>query len=282
MPHLDGIILGTAQLGRPYGVLDRAHIRSSDEQLKLVRIAESMGVVALDTSPVYGNAERIIGASGTSLQVHTKCHPGLPVEKSLSLSRQSLQRDFLDVIYLHERLLDGRNVKMKLRALTKHLGDGVGAVGVSIYEVEEFLEALKIPEVSLIQVPVSILDRRFVDSDLLYQAANLGKKVIARSVFLQGLLVTEISSLPHAVKALKPYIAGFDNVSRRLGISRLELSLSYVKNVAGLSGIIVGTSSISELEQVVGQFARSTNTEALDLISGIEIPPWDLVDPRKW
>ena len=282
MPLEDGLILGTAQLARPYGIVARQQMLSAQDQLRIIRRAETLGVVALDTSPIYGEAEKTIGASATALEVHTKCHPRLPVEESISLSKMALKRDILDVVYLHERLSDGEYVQARLRSLVARLSFDVREVGVSIYDMEEFFEALRVPEVSVIQVPVSILDQRFVDIELLDRAANLGKKVFARSVFLQGLLLTETTRIPRSLGGLRPYLTQVDKVSQELGISRLELALSYVKSVARFSGIIVGTSSVLELEQVITAYSSSPSPESLDLIDGIVGAPWNLVDPRKW
>lgn len=282
MAETVGLVLGTAQLAQPYGVLARSNNSALSQQIDLIRLAESCRVVAIDTSPVYGGAEKAIGASGTQLEIHTKCHPNLSVEESLRISRDSLGRDTLDIVYLHESLERSDKARRKLRGLAEHVGYGVGAVGASVYEVDEFLLALDAPEVSVIQVPVSILDRRFAETGLLDRAANLGKKVFARSVLLQGLLVADSGELPLALARLRPYLDKVGDIADRNGVSRICLALSYVKRLPGLSGIIVGASSALELEVVASEFLCSIQGEVLDLVEQVEAAPWDLVDPRRW
>lgn len=282
MAETVGLVLGTAQLAQPYGVLARSNNSALSQQIDLIRLAESCRVVAIDTSPVYGEAEKAIGASGTQLEIHTKCHPHLSVEESLRISRDSLRRETLDIVYLHESLTGSDEARKKLHILAEHVGYGVGAVGASVYEVEEFLLALETPEVSVIQVPVSILDRRFAEPGLIDRAAKLGKKVFARSALLQGLLVAEATELPQAMAPLRPYLDRVGDIAYRNGVSRMCLALTYVKRLSGLSGIIVGASSALELKVVASEFLCSFRGEVLDLVEQVESAPWDLVDPRKW
>ena len=277
-----GLVLGTAQLAQRYGVLSRPNVSPLSQQIDLIRTAESCRVVAIDTSPIYGGAEKVIGASGTQLEVHTKCHPKLSVEESIRISKNSLRRETLDTVYLHESLDRSDEVRVKLQDLAEHVGYGVRAVGVSVYEIDEFLLALDAPEISVIQVPMSILDRRFAETGLLDRAANLGKKVFARSVLLQGLLVADSGKLPMALAPLRTYLDKVEAIADQNGVSRICLALSYVKRLPGLSGIIVGASSKFELEVAASAFLCSIREEVLDLVEQIEPAPWDLVDPRKW
>lgn len=277
-----GLLLGTAQLAQPYGVVARPREFELDAQIGLIRLAETHGLAAIDTSPVYGGAERVIGDSRTSMAVHTKCHPNLSVEDSVRNSKLSLQRETLDVVYLHESLDGESKSKARLQDLARHVGNGIGAIGASVYEVDEFANAVDASEVSIIQTPINILDRRFADTDLLSRAADAGKKVIARSVFLQGLLVADESALPPKFAALRPYLERVSSVAQQNNISKTCLALSYVRQLHGISGIIVGVSSKSELELIVNEFSGSATRTALDLHNSIESAPWDLVDPRRW
>lgn len=275
-------MLGTAQLAQPYGVLAKTDYPSRGREMDLLRLAESCGFSAIDTSPVYGNAEELIGASQTQLEVHTKCHPNLSVEDSLRQSKESLGRENLDIVYLHESLEPNSEAVRKVRRLAQHVGDDVGAIGASIYEVDEFLTALDMPDISVIQIPMNILDRRFANPELLNRAFELGKRIFVRSVFLQGLLVTDAADLPPSLSPLIPYLDHINQVSQQSGVSRIRLALSYVLQFRGISGIIVGASLPYELETVALEFSRANPREVLDLLGEVEAAPWDLVDPRKW
>lgn len=276
------LVLGTAKLSQPYGLNSRSKRLNLNEQIDLIRLAEASGFSAIDTAPKYGSAEETIGLSATSLEIHTKCNPNRPLKESLQRSKNLLRREILDVVYIHESLQRGGDGYRKLRGLAEQIGQGVDKVGASVYEIDEFLLALEVPEVSVIQVPVNLLDRRFADFRLLDRAADLGKQVVARSVFLQGLLVSDYSLLPNPLSTLRPYLEKVEEVARLTGLSRIRIALSYVTQLVGLSAIIVGVSSASQLKTVVSEFSHSDDEEVLDLVEQFEAAPWGLVDPRKW
>lgn len=275
------LVLGTAQLSRNYGVVNSRHRETHDSAERLIGEAEAAGFYGLDTAPLYGEAESDIGKAKCSLPIFTKLDPFKSIENSIQTSRQRLNRSFLDGVYLHEEYVASRRQMEILKRLQDRKPEDVGFIGVSIYTIEEFHLANANPDVNVLQLPHNILDRRF-DSDFLSRNLDPSKRVFARSIFLQGVLLRTASQLPEPVAHLKNYKILLENLGKKNGQDDLDLALGYVLLNHELDAIIVGTSSVAELREVsarTGQLMASNPSVALELEM---VPTWDAVDPRRW
>lgn len=112
---LPELVLGTAGLGGAWGKIDK------QESIDTILIAMDSGINRLDTAPAYANAEAIVGESlklwrGTQPFISTKVgklkgtaeaenlnnYEISIMRKSIEQSRKALDRDQLDLIFLHE------------------------------------------------------------------------------------------------------------------------------------------------------------------------------------
>jgi len=108
---------------------------------KIVKTAQGIGVFRIDTSPCYGDSEKLIGNAllgDLDFKIKTKvCKPpgrmlgGSDVISSLELSLENLKREKIECVLLHE--LDYRQVKPDaIDALIKLKKDGITEkIGVS-------------------------------------------------------------------------------------------------------------------------------------------------------
>lgn len=276
------LILGTAQLARPYGVLDgRTSKRSLVDAAKLLHFSEALGFEALDTAPVYGEAEMVIGRSGVGLPVHTKLVPNVSPEHSVEASLKRLGRRFLDVVYLHQPLELATGQQNLLADLSSLKGDCVGAVGVSIYEEREFELALSNPLIDVIQVPYNLFDQRFGPRRI-SEAISHGKLVFARSIFLQGILLVRNGPLPDAVSPLQPGIERLRDFSESQSLSLLKLAMAFAQANSGLAGLVVGASNHTDLEEISAAAFSNAPVGLLEELGRMDWPRWPATDPRRW
>ncbi|MCX6126880.1 MAG: aldo/keto reductase [Proteobacteria bacterium] len=198
--------LGTAQLGVPYGNKANFDLMSMSEAGDIVDLALAQGLPFIDTAIAYGSSEERLG----QLRVHerspkTMLSTKIPAvseeiwkDKSLFLAwvqkhiGESLRRlnmpthellqfhqceeAFLrhpSVLYVFQKILDMPEVK---------------TIGISVYSLNQAFAAMETESVSWLQVPVNIIDRRFVSDDFLMRSKAGGIKLIARSALLQGVL----------------------------------------------------------------------------------------------
>ncbi|MFN9460086.1 MAG: aldo/keto reductase [Acidobacteriota bacterium] len=100
------ITLGTVELGIDYGFRGSAHYEKPDRSSaeNLLRAAAASGITLLDTAPVYGDAEELIGASGVDARVATKIvlpADAAQIAESVDRSLHRLRRPCLDLLQMH-------------------------------------------------------------------------------------------------------------------------------------------------------------------------------------
>lgn len=277
------LILGTAQLVPGYGIT-AGHSQETPHRsaCELLQAAEAEGVVAIDTAPSYRGAEQAVGRCRWSGQVSTKIEPGVPVDRSLDRSLMRLGRRAVDVLYLHEAAEVLVADSPIIAAAEQRVGRGVRALGASIYEVEQFCAAVAHPSISAVQAPLNVFDRRINDS-LLADASSQSVSVVARSVFLQGVLLADPEQLPAAVKGLAPYVVQLQHIATKTGRSVSDLVIGWMRARPGIDAIVVGATSPEEIASV-GQAMRAAplSLDVLDAIDAIDMPPRELTDPRRW
>lgn len=108
---VSALTLGGGGLGQGWGDTTR------DEAVATIRMAVDRGIDLIDLAPLYGDAERAVGAAfegrwPSHIRVTTKCMMGAKhfgdiagrLEKSIRLSLQTLQRDHADIYFLHSNI----------------------------------------------------------------------------------------------------------------------------------------------------------------------------------
>lgn len=277
------LVLGTAQLCSAYGVLRGDQEGPGAAQARAVLdLARELGVAALDTAPAYLGAEAAIGNSGTTLPVHTKIDPALDPGDSLSRSLTLLRRSSVEILYLHDSAEVLSRDSAVISMAHQLVGDRVGALGASIYEVAELDAAMGDPRIGAVQVPLNLFDRR-IDERRLLEAADRGIRVYVRSVLLQGVLALSTPAVPRAVMGLQPYVENLHRVARDLGRSTLDLALGWVRGLKGVDGFVIGAQSHEDLRGVHRSLCGDPLTPAELLeVQSLAIPPRELSDPRRW
>jgi aryl-alcohol dehydrogenase-like predicted oxidoreductase len=105
------LVLGGGGIGQVWGAVDRAEVEAT------VRAALEGGIDVLDTAPMYGNCERLIGemfagALPAGVRVTSKCQLGSPpagevggrLQASLEASLSAMRLGFVDVFFLHSSI----------------------------------------------------------------------------------------------------------------------------------------------------------------------------------
>jgi aryl-alcohol dehydrogenase-like predicted oxidoreductase len=286
------LILGTAQLTRPYGIFATVRDGADDEVEglggrhgaadNLLRTAVDLGVTTLDTAPAYGDAETVIGASGLPFSVHTKLAPGLVPEDSLTGSLVRLQRDRVDVLHLHDP--DAVHDPVMLAAAMRLVGERVGTLGASVYTAAAARAAAE-AGLGAVQVPLNLLDRR-IDDALLRELAAAGVRVLARSALLQGLLADPARGLGR-VPGLDGALRTFARAAATLGRDPLELALGWVRARPSVGAVVLGAEDAGQLRRLHSAFLTPPlDAQELSVLEAVEheteagsgLP----VDPRDW
>ena len=273
------LVLGTAQWGAGYGVTSQVTRIADAELARIMKVAVEAGITAVDTAPVYGDAQSRLRPYAPHLEITTKVPGGDPaaiaglIEQSLdALGQAQVQR-----VLLHDwDELDDATARAAARALEAARQAGlIREAGVSIYEAEAIERAIEIfDRLDAIQVPANALDRRLEVASALAEARSRGVRIAVRSVFLQGLLAgpstTELAE--------HPAVLAFHAWAEQTGRSPLAAALDHARAIAWAEEIVVGVTNASELTEIITATQNEPNL-APDAFASTDI---NLIDPRRW
>ena len=287
--------LGTAQFGSAYGITNRNGQISADDALHILRTAEEAGVRILDTAAAYGDAEAVIGRTlwlGHSFRIITKTRPissprltkadvsGACDEFKRSLDRLGLPSVYGLLLHHGEELLrpGGEFLADMLQELRR--SGLVDRVGISCYTPQELRAASRILPPDVVQIPVNVLDRRFVNDGILAELKQRGTEIHARSAFLQGLLLTPQDELPSAFERHRPAFSKLDSYARAHDLSRLALALGFLASLPEIDVSIVGVTCAPELKGIVAAWQGASGLKLT--FDDLGYDDESLLVPSRW
>jgi aryl-alcohol dehydrogenase-like predicted oxidoreductase len=290
------LVLGTAQLGMPYGIANSTGKPDFETAVEIVKTAWDRGIREFDTAQAYGESEAVLGKAFLSLgispdvKIITKLDPKLEPHQGQEIKRavkQSLERLHVPSLYgllLHrEAWLDSLNHGLG-KTLAALVEDGtVKHLGVSLYTPGNALRALADGIMDMIQVPANILDRRFADAGVFDLARETGKQVYIRSVFLQGLLLMKPGELPANMAFARPALTKMDNFCAQYHYSRHAMALLYIKWKYPQARIIIGAEMPIQLEENLFMWQdNSASMPGIDEVDGWPMVPERVINPALW
>ena len=286
------LCLGTAKIGMPdYGYSSTDALINADEFLFE---SLSLGISYIDTSPRYGDSEKIVGNILKTLSnkpgISTKVDNLIPGSKqnfdlmlhSISSSIDNLNIDSIDICYLHQNEIDiisdvyvHKGIELlKEKNLIKE-------IGTSIYSESELRYTLESGIFDWVQIPINILDTSFYN---IISEYNTNIKVSARSVFLQGILLNR-RSIRDDIKEHSELLDTLELVDRlciKHGINIKQLSIAYLSLLERIDQIIVGTTSIDNLSDNILSANLRLSNDLITSLEAISERPKTWTNPRYW
>lgn len=303
----NSLTLGTAQLGIDgYGIANRAGRLNDDSVFQLLECAIRNGIRAIDCARAYGEAEARIGRNLERLSLGevsliTKLSPLslLPedasdqvvtdaVDASVFRSCYEFGLRTLPVLMLHRWEHHQSHQGRIWKRLTELQRDGIiGELGASVYRPEEAAAALAEPLVRHVQVPVNLLDKRWIEFSIPRIANTRADCTLySRSIYLQGLLVNTADFWPDVAGVNAAEICAIlerlvCDFSRE---SLADLCMAYILGQDWIDSIVVGIETVEQLEQNLDMVRNKPLTleEQKELSSRIPHIPVELLDPSKW
>ena len=283
MKALDRIILGTANIGMPYGVTNNSIFNSLNSK-RILKFAAENGIHLFDTSPDYGSAEEMLGDSfrnSSSIQVITKIprmdvYTFNSVYNSLLESLEKLGKETLHGVLFHdpeaykEEILDQISGQILDSGITQK-------IGFSAYSLEDLIAGKKSHKSwNLFQIPENIVDRRKLRSSELMEMSNSGDTILVRSAFLQGLLLLKEKELNSRFANYSSSISDLSVIAKSYGVTVLDLCMSYADRIPWSSATIIGAASEAQLLSIINYVNCDIDFEDIPALSP------HLLDPRKW
>jgi aryl-alcohol dehydrogenase-like predicted oxidoreductase len=290
------LVLGTAQMGMPYGIANRIGQPDMVAAREIVRTAWYNGICEFDTAQAYGKSEQILGQIIEDLgitdqaKITTKPHPDLnhldqgAMIQAIEQSLDRLHVNKLHCIMLHrEEMLDLWQEGL-CEILQSIVRSGMADhIGVSVYSPHRALQAIGTDGVQIVQLPANILDRRFEKAGVFKSAEEQDKEIYIRSVFLQGLLLMDPEELPPNMIAAKPILDEIRAMSFKKNANIRNIALGYIKTTKPKAKLIIGAEQASQLKEVISDADMELPLGALqEILNKFDDVDEKIINPTLW
>lgn len=281
------IVLGTAQLGRHYGIANTTGNPGRRKAIKILETAWNAGIRMFDTAPGY-ESESILGEfiAAEGLSRDAKVAAKIPaignradcqefISRSIENSLSKLGTQSIEVLYFHAAadIHWLRDDAVSFFSLFDEYP--IRSWGISIYDYEDLLGYGDAAADMAIQFPFNLIDRRFENNSF-----PQGRR-FARSIFQQGLLAAD-RLRPDAPMELNNFHQRILQDSHQMGFSLKQLSLSFLVNQPCFDFFLVGAESSEQVRDIIDtELVDSVNFDALSKRWGAYMSrKW--MDPRQW
>lgn len=294
---INRLVLGTVQFGLPYGIAAGYKQVFHNDVADILDYARTVGIECLDTASSYGNSEEVLGfcASTTHFKIFSKTWPIREdelspahlkhIQTAFENSLKRLKREQLDVLMVHDArdlLAKGGDQLWKWLEILKNSGR-VARIGVSVYECETAKILSDRYKIDVIQLPYSILDQRAHEADFFEYCKYRSIAIHVRSIFLQGLLLSNIENVPSNLKSLIPYLTKISNLASKLEISIHELALAFISRNLEIEHIVIGVHNTPQCKQLISSWSKIKSLR-IDYVNweSLKCNKTALIDPRLW
>jgi aryl-alcohol dehydrogenase-like predicted oxidoreductase len=188
--------------------LDRRGEPTAKGAQYLVDTALEAGSNFIDTSPMYGAAEQLLGDAikgrrkqfiiATKVWAPTRNEGQVQVKRALAFFD-----NFIDLYQIHNLVNWLEHLALLEQLQEKGLVKAIGATHYDSAAFRELRKVMKTGRIGAIQIPYNPLQRE-VESDILPLAADLGLGVVVMRPFAEGSLMRNPPS-EEALKPLKPF-----------------------------------------------------------------------------
>ena len=288
------LILGTANFDNNYGILNnKLSINQISETLKLC-FEENIKVI--DSAPTYGESQEILGNflkkySNYKIDLISKT-PLIfsdhniydEINKSLDITLESMRLKEVNTLLVHNvsNFLEV-NPRAYSQSLIKLKKEGkVRKIGISIYEVKEFEATTKFFIPDVVQLPISIIDQRFLKKKFLENLKKMKCEVHARSIFFQGLLLLNNNEIPKKLSKIKKSLSFIDKLCVKHSISRLKLILNFIYSIREIDAFLVGIKSKDNLVEILNEIYTINPEQYKIPYERFALNNSEILDARNW
>tara|TARA_X000000950_G_C13729936_1_gene583826 strand:- start:73 stop:936 length:864 start_codon:yes stop_codon:yes gene_type:complete len=279
------IVLGTAQFSNNYGITNNKFL-SNNEIKNILEDALKFSIKTIDTAPNYEGVEKKIGKFNLkSFNLITKVSL-IKNNSFISLNdlkhniRNSLSNLNIDKIYAvllrnPKELLRNKKLLDVLKEYKKK--EKISKIGYTLYDVKELEELYKYFKPDIVQIPFSIVDKSFEKKNWISKMYYDGVEIHVRSIFLQGLLLENVSNLPKKFLRYKGFFEKFNLWVHKKKLSKLQACLGPILADKRITKVVIGINSRKNLAQL-------NNIKENNII----YPEWfklkdkNLLNPSNW
>ena len=283
------LVLGSAQFGLDYGISNSDGVTNINEITRVLNYAKKNKIKKIDTAYAYGDSHKNLAkASIKNFKVVSKLPSLEGVEFDKNYPREVIQETLSDLnlnqiegflFHSSNDLLSSKGDYF-YRILNNLKEEGyMKKLGVSIYDPNDIKFLVKNFDLEIIQTPLNVFDRRIAHLDVLNDLKKRNIKIQARSIFLQGLLLMNINSLPIYFSSWSQHMRAWDKFNKNNKINAIESCINFIKNQSFLDEVIVGVNNLNQLKEIHSHFIKTNIIQFDDELKNDDL---DLIDPRNW
>ena len=289
------IIVGTAQLGMPYGMGQWADkVMPEKEAFRILDGAWERGFTTLDTSPDYGLAvERIVKFMRVNpskvFTVITKIKdvPERFTKKKslLTSSKAHLLSGLSNLDQLHILVHNEKHICHKL--LIDELNSAeknkkFNSWGAAVYSVESAEAAVNTEGCSLLNVPINFFNKTFLDDCFLSRCKDRGISVIARSVFARGIILSKMGLFTKNA-GFETQVNKITAIARSHKLSLPELCVLFAISDERVGHAVVGFDDERQLNGLDNaNIEANINKFGINFWQKLRLPEFSLGKPENW
>lgn len=284
--YIKKIIIGTANFGNSYGI-DKKKI-TNNQLIRIFEYIKKKKFNYIDTAKSYGNSEKILGNSNSP---HLKIISKLPkLNKNIQNIEQWIFKNVTDsilktktkklyaiLIHHSDDLIsnNGRRIYKCLMELKKK--KLVKKIGISAYSTNKVDIILKRYKLDIIQMPLSVFDRRILKNNWINKIKKKNIEIHARSVFLQGLLLK--NSTDTYFNKWKKNFKIWSLFCKKSKVSKDLAALQFVINNKKIDKVIIGFNNINELKKNV---KNTLSNKKIIFSENLMVNDERLLNPYNW
>ena len=285
---LSKIVIGTANFYNIYGI--RKKIVKKNDIKNIINYAKKINIRYIDTASNYGLSEKVLGETlNNEFDVISKISKinlkpssfKTHIEKNLKKTLLKLKIKSVYGYLIHEAHdILSKNGKKIIQTLIQLKKNGkINKIGVSVYSTTDLNKVLKVFQPDIIQIPVNILNQQFLKKNYLSNIKKMGVEIHARSLFLQGLLLSDNYKFLHMKNKLRKKIERINSFCKKKSISKLMLLVKFVDQIPEIDKIVLGVDNTNQLKKII----NANKSQKLNMdFSRFAEKEKKILDPRLW
>lgn len=286
---MNNIILGTVQMGIPYGISNTMGQISLSDSIQILEEAHKFGVRTLDSAEAYGNAHSVIGEFNLQFpekqfNITTKLPHIIQedIEVKVNQYLMDLHVNRLDTLLFHSYKTFKENIGNLNQLIKLKQKNIVEKIGVSVYTNQEAEDVIQFDEIDIIQLPFNVFDNKNLRGEILELAKKKGKTIHTRSCYLQGLFFQPIHSDKKIVSALKKELELLHSIADKYQLNIQQIALNYCLQQPNIDQVLIGIDNLEQLKSNLSDANKTISSEIIEEINTLHILNSDLLNPSLW
>lgn len=284
---LDKLSIGSANFQKKYGISNRK--LENEELIKIKKILNMHNINSFDTAVDYQNEKNLSQLINNKSTIVTKL-PSFNNEINAPFTKNNFEKIFedhliklniknVDTVMVHNMMDLKNNYKffqnylkdLKKNKITKK-------IGFSIYTLNDLNFIDKKFTYEVIQIPLNAFDHRFLPHILNNKLKD--KEIHIRSIFLQGILIKNISVLSNYFMKWKKNFLSYESFLKKNNYSKLQYLINSILNISDINKIIIGFDNSNQLNQIVDIFKNSN--KKISINKELSLDDLDILLPFRW